>query len=152
MVYGTQASEDRPPRAQTDAEPGIEPGGREPGTERGAKRGAAPGRRPQQPNRRKGKRPRRKMTRARRIRRRIFRSALLVFLVVFGYVGYTVEPYLTYAGSDTLSARVAEWGRDHHLSWAVTWLENTTYKAPPTGGKLSNQQVKTLQGDRKSVV
>jgi hypothetical protein len=66
--------------------------------------------------------------------------------VVFGYVAYTIEPYLTYAGSDTVAARVAEWGRDHHLSWAVTWLENATYKAPPTGGKLSNQQVKTLQG------
>jgi hypothetical protein len=103
-------------------------------------------------NRRRGKKPRRRdrprkpLTRGRKIRRRIFRGALAVFLVVFGYVAYTIEPYLTYAGSDTVAARVAEWGRDHHLSWAVTWLENETYKAPPTGGKLSNQQVKTLQG------
>ena len=91
-------------------------------------------------------RPRKPLTRGRKIRRRIFRGVLAVFLVIFGYVGYTIEPYLTYAGSDTVAARVAEWGRDHHLSWAVTWLENTTYKAPPTGGKLSSQQVKTLQG------
>ena len=96
-------------------------------------------------NRRKGKRSRKPLTRARRIRRRIFRSVLLVFVVVFGYVAYTIEPYLTYAGSDTVAARVAEWGRDHRLSWAVTWLENTTYKAPPVGGKLNDQQVKQLQ-------
>ena len=100
-------------------------------------------------NRRKGKGPRkarRTMTRGRKVRRRIYRSVALVLVVVLGYVGYTIEPYLTYAGSDPVAARVAEWGRDHHLSWAVTWLENATYKAPPTGGKLSNQQVKTLQG------
>jgi hypothetical protein len=103
----------------------------------------------ERPNRRRGKRPRKQrkpLTRGRKIRRRIFRSLALVFLVVFGYVAYTMEPYLTYPGSDTVAARVAEWGRDHHLSWAVTWLENATYKAPPTGGKLSSQQVKTLQG------
>jgi Phosphodiester glycosidase len=141
MVYGTQASEDRPPRLGPGAEPGSQPG-----TVAGAVRDSKPGAPPARPNRRRGKKARRKMTRGRRIRRRIFRSALVVFLVVFGYVGYTIEPYLTYAGSDTLSARVAEWGRDHRLSWAVTWLENTTYKAPPVGGKLSNQQVKTLQG------
>jgi Phosphodiester glycosidase len=95
---------------------------------------------------RRGARPRRPLTRGRKIRRRIFRGVLAVFLVVFGYVAYTIEPYLTYAGSDTVAARVAEWGRDHHLSWAVTWLENETYKPPPTGGKLSNQQVKALEG------
>jgi hypothetical protein len=103
----------------------------------------------ERPNRRRGKRPRKQrkpLTRGRKIRRRIFRSVALVFLVVFGYVAYTLEPYLTYPGSDTVAARVAEWGRDHRLSWAVTWLENATYKAPPTGGKLSTQQVKTLQG------
>lgn len=103
----------------------------------------------ERPNRRRGKRPRKDrkpLTRARKIRRRIFRGTLLVLVVLLGYVGYTIEPYLTYPGSDTVAARVAEWGRDHHLSWAVTWLENETYKAPPTGGKLSNQQVKTLQG------
>jgi hypothetical protein len=141
MVYGTEASEGRPPQVRPRPEPGVERA-RAPKSPRGVE--------PESPrersNRRRGKRPRRRMTRGRRIRRRIFRSLLAVFLVVFGYVGYTIEPYLTYAGSDTLSARVAEWGRDHHLSWAVTWLENTTYKAPPTGGKLSNQQVKALQG------
>ena len=128
MAYGTDASEDR----------------RSPVREAGSRR--RPGSPSARPNRRKGKKPRRKMTRARRLRRRILRSALVVFVVVIGYVGYTIEPYLTYAGSDTISARVAEWGRDHHLSWAVTWLENSTYKAPPVGGKLSTQQAKQLQG------
>ena len=102
-------------------------------------------RRKHRKQRRSGK-PRKPPTRARRIRRGIFRSTLVVLLIVFGYVAYTIEPYLTYAGSDTTAARVAEWGRDHHLSWAVTWLENSTYKAPPVGGKLSSQQAKQLQG------
>jgi hypothetical protein len=106
---------------------------------------------PREPvNRRKGKKPRKAarkpLTRGRKIRRRVFRSTLLVFVVAMGYVAYTIEPYFTYPGSDSVSARVAEWGRDHHLSWAVTWLENATYKAPPVGGKLSNQQVHQLQG------
>lgn len=117
---------------------------------------AAPGREggppdaPRTPvNRRKGKKPRRPrkpFTRARRIRRFTFRSVLLVSLVAFGYLAFTIEPYLTYAGTDSVAARVAEWGRDHHLSWAVTWLENHTYTAPPVGGKLSTQQVQQLQG------
>lgn len=105
---------------------------------------------PREPvNRRRGKKPRKgskPLTRARRIRRHLFRSTLLILLIVCGYVGTTIEPYLTYAGSDSVAARVAEWGRDHHLSWAVTWLENATYKPPPVGGKLSNQQVHSLQG------
>jgi hypothetical protein len=122
-----------------------------------------PDRSPREPvNRRKGRKPRqgpkgkskgrdkskgeKPLTRARKVRRFAFRSTLLVLLVLLGYVGYTIEPYLTYAGSDSVAARVAEWGRDHRMSWAVTWLENATYKAPPVGGKLNSQQVQTLQG------
>jgi hypothetical protein len=98
-------------------------------------------------NRRKGKKPRKVLTRGKRMRRRyLWRPLFAVFLLVFGYVGVTVEPYLTYPGSDSLSARFAEWGRDHHLSGVVTWLENETYKPPPVGGSLSSQQVQQLQG------
>ncbi|MBR7834748.1 phosphodiester glycosidase family protein [Actinospica durhamensis] len=104
-------------------------------------------------NRRKGKKPRRGrkprkvITRGKRLRRRLlWRPLLAVIVLVLGYVGVTIEPYLTYPSSDTISARVAEWGRDHHLSGLVTWLENETYQAPPVGGKLSSQQIQALQG------
>ncbi|WP_034260941.1 hypothetical protein [Actinospica robiniae] len=50
------------------------------------------------------------------------------------------------AGTDSVSARVAEWARDHHLSWAVTWLENESYTPPPTGGGLSADQRRQLLG------
>lgn len=80
-------------------------------------------------------------------RRKIIRRSILgVFLVLSGYVGITLYPYITAPGTDRLSARIAEWGRDHHLGWAVTWLENNTYKAPPTGGSLNSSQLSQLQG------
>lgn len=82
----------------------------------------------------------------RRRRKLVFRSILAVFLLFIGYVGVTIYPYLTAPGTDRLNARVAEWGRDHHLGWAVTWLENATYKPPVTGGKLDPSQLAQLQG------
>lgn len=74
------------------------------------------------------------------------RGMLAFGLVVTGYVGVTIYPYLTGPGTDSVSARVAEWARDHHLSWAVTWLENETYTPPPTGGGLSAAQRRQLLG------
>ena len=41
---------------------------------------------------------------------------------------------LTAPGNDSASARIAEWGRDHHASWLVNWLERTTYTPPKVGG------------------
>jgi hypothetical protein len=69
-----------------------------------------------------------------------------VVLVIAVYVGVTIYPYLSGPGTDSVAARVAEWGRDHHLSWAVSWLENATYTPPPTGGNLSAAQRKALLG------
>lgn len=74
------------------------------------------------------------------------RATLPVLTVCAVYVGVTIYPYLSAPGTDSSAARVAEWGRDHHLSWAVTWLENNTYTAPPTGGALSPAQRKALLG------
>jgi hypothetical protein len=98
--------------------------------------------------RRKGKKP--VPPHILRRRKIIRRSVLGVFLIFFGYVGITLYPYLTAPGTDRLSARVAEWGRDHHLGWAVTWLENTTYKPPATGGTLNSGQLSQLQGPTAS--
>ena len=93
------------------------------------------------------RRPRKERSpRARFIRKVTFRSVLSVVLVIAVYVGVTIYPYVTAPGTDSMAARVAEWGRDHHMSWAVTWLENETYKAPPTGGQLNAAQRKALLG------
>jgi Phosphodiester glycosidase len=42
-------------------------------------------------------------------------------------------------GTDSLAARLAEWGRDHGLGWAVTALERAQYArdAPTVGGSVS---------------
>lgn len=55
------------------------------------------------------------------------RGTAAVVLMMAGYVGVTIYPYLSAPGTDSVAARIAEWGRDHHLSWAVTWLEDSTY-------------------------
>jgi hypothetical protein len=153
MAYGPDASDDpnavpepvrplvprpRPVPRVLEAEPPGAP------AQDPAASGSGPGPRA---SHRKGKKPRKVLSRGKRLRRRyLWRPLLAVFLLVFGYVGVTIEPYLTYPGSDTLSARIAEWGRDHHMSGLVTWLENETYTAPPVGGHLSSQQIKDLQG------
>lgn len=37
-------------------------------------------------------------------------------------------------GTDTTSARLAEWARDHGFDGVITWLETKTYHAPKVGG------------------
>jgi Phosphodiester glycosidase len=81
---------------------------------------------------------------SKRRRKIALRSVLGVFLLISGYVGATLYPYLTQPGTDPVEARVAEWGRDHHLGAMVTWLENTTYQAPATGGSLTASQLAQL--------
>jgi len=107
---------------------------------RGTEAGAAP------TSRRRRGLLRRLPPRVRRTVKWSFRAVMAVVLVIAVYVGVTIYPYLSGPGTDSDAARVAEWGRDHHLSWAVSWLENATYTPPPTGGNLSAAQRKTLLG------
>ncbi len=67
---------------------------------------------------------------------RRFGVLALALLVV---LGYSVGGALLRPGNDTVAQRLAEWGRDHHLNWAVTRLEQTQYalNTPATGGTLS---------------
>ncbi len=73
-------------------------------------------------------------------RRRWWRRFLLVVLVavvVFGsLVGWSVVGALRAPGTDSLAARLAEWGRDHGFDGLITWLERQQYEhnQPPTGG------------------
>jgi hypothetical protein len=90
-----------------------------------------------------------KKARRRRRRRYALRSLLAVLVLVAGYVGFTLTPYLTAPGTDPLGARVAEWARDHQMSMLVTWLENESYTAPATGGKLSSAELAQLQSKKQ---
>ena len=71
-------------------------------------------------------------------------AAAAVFL---GVVGWSIAGALTAPGTDTVEARLAEWGRDHGLSGAVDWLETRQYQEhpPQVGGGLSDQ-AKALLG------
>jgi hypothetical protein len=72
-------------------------------------------------------------------RRRRGRVAVVLGVVVL-LLALVAAPSLTHAltrpGSDSVAARLAEWGRDHGLGPLVTWLEARQYDLhqPPTGG------------------
>ncbi len=71
---------------------------------------------------------------------RRWRRLLLVMLVavaLFGsVVGVSVAGALRAPGTDSVAARLAEWGRDHGFDGLITWLEKQRYERnrPPTGG------------------
>lgn len=75
-----------------------------------------------------------------RPRRRCWRRlglALFVVAVLAGtVVGASVVGALRAPGTDSVAARLAEWGRDHGFDGLVTWLEKQQYdhNPPPTGG------------------
>ena len=70
----------------------------------------------------------------RTIRRGLF-YAFLVFLLL---LGYSIGRALTRPTTESTSAKLAEWGRDHHLGSVVTWLEKVQYDLhpPKKGGDL----------------
>ena len=84
--------------------------------------------------------------RCRRLLGRRVGALLLAGLVV---VGYSVGGALFRRGNDTVAQRLAEWGRDHHLNWAVTRLEQAQYdlNAPKTGGALAGG-IPTAAGEK----
>ncbi|HEV2635589.1 MAG TPA: phosphodiester glycosidase family protein [Actinocrinis sp.] len=128
----------KPGKAARPGSPGA------PAEARGAGTGPGSGRTADPEKAKPGKKKKVRSAKSRRRRKIVLRSTLGVFLLVTGYVGVTLYPYLTQPGTDPLEARVAEWGRDHHLGAAVTWLENHTYQAPATGGSLTASQLAQL--------
>lgn len=66
----------------------------------------------------------------RRPRRVVVGGVLLVVVLV----GISISRSLLSPGTDSTAARLAEWGRDHHLSWVIDRLETVTYQAPAEGG------------------
>jgi hypothetical protein len=59
------------------------------------------------------------------------RAVLALAVVLFGWFAWSMGEALTAPGDDSTAARVAEWGRDHHLGALVTFLETAQYKANP---------------------
>jgi Phosphodiester glycosidase len=77
-------------------------------------------------------------SRARQIRRWTRRTGLVALGVVVAWISVSLGSALSNPSYGTsLIARAAEWGRDHHLGWAVTKLEEVDYDLnPPKVGGL----------------
>jgi Phosphodiester glycosidase len=60
-------------------------------------------------------------------------------VVLLLWLTWSIGGALTAPGTDTTSARLAEWGRFHGLGWVVSALEQMQYKAnpPKVGGSLA---------------
>ncbi|WP_344667837.1 phosphodiester glycosidase family protein [Catenulispora yoronensis] len=82
----------------------------------------------------------------RRRRKIVVRSLWGGVLVVCGTIGWSVAGALTSPGTDTVQARLAEWGRDHGLGGVVSTLEQWQYDLdPPTkGGAVDARQFSDL--------
>ncbi|MEO7069140.1 MAG: phosphodiester glycosidase family protein [Nostocoides sp.] len=75
--------------------------------------------------------------RSRRVYRR--RRVVVGLAAAFAlWLTWSLGGALTAPGTDTVSARLAEWGRFHGLGWAVTGMEQAQYAAntPRTGGSV----------------
>lgn len=83
---------------------------------------------------------------ARGPRLRATRALLLVGLVLLGVTGVSVGRALLASGTDSVSARLAEWGRSHGLSVVIDRLERATYRPPAVGGKPSQRSPLAADG------
>ena len=82
----------------------------------------------------------------RRRRKIIVRSLWGCVLIVFGTIGWSIAGALTTPGTDTVQARLAEWGRDHGLGGVVSTLEKWQYDLDPPkkGGTVDARQFSDL--------
>lgn len=89
----------------------------------------------------------------RRRRRLVTRTVLALSAVSVGWLGWSVGQALTYPGRDGTEARLAEWGRDHHLGLAINQLEDWQYQLDPprVGGSLSPEAAARMKAAVTSV-
>jgi len=78
------------------------------------------------------------------------RAIIAVVVVAVVLVGASVASALSVPGSDSLAARVAEWGRGHGLSGVIDALERTTYQPPEAGGRVAAGSPLTRAGTARS--
>ena len=77
------------------------------------------------------------------VRRRVVFGLALMTLTYGLYLGVTLAVALTNQSYGvSFSARGAEWGREHGMGWAVTWVEQRYYSInkPKTGGTPESNQ------------
>jgi len=72
--------------------------------------------------------------RRRRLLGRVWLVLVVVELVFLGAVGTSVASALTAPGTQSTTARIAEWARNNGMSPLVTWAEQLTYQPPTVGG------------------
>jgi hypothetical protein len=73
-------------------------------------------------------------------------TIILVLIIFLGTMSWSIGHSLAAPGTDTVAARLAEWGRDHGLGFAVTAAENVQYwlHPPKIGGEPPTQVLKEL--------
>ena len=71
---------------------------------------------------------------------------IAILAVLLGLFGYVVGSALSAPGTDSVAARLAEWGRDHGFSGVITWLEKEEYRPPPTGGQPAEGDIAAPAG------
>jgi len=78
--------------------------------------------------------------------RTILVSISIVFAIFLGSLTWSIGSVLSAPGTDTVAARLAEWGRDHGLGFVVTAAENVQYwlNPPKIGGKPTGTELKDL--------
>lgn len=88
---------------------------------------------------RTGVRSARTIRRRRRRAVRLLRTFTVVAAVLIIFPGWSIVGALRAPGTDTTAARLAEWGRDHGLGWAVDALEQVQYdlNPPAVGGTVA---------------
>lgn len=79
-------------------------------------------------------------------KRSVLISLSIVLAIFVGSLTWSIGSVLSAPGTDTVAARLAEWGRDHGLGFVVTAAENVQYwlNPPKIGGKPSGSQLKDL--------
>ena len=80
-------------------------------------------------------------------RRTVLISLSIVLAIFLGSLTWSIGSVLSAPGTDTVAARLAEWGRDHGLGFVVTAAENVQYwlNPPKVGGKPSGTELKDLK-------
>jgi hypothetical protein len=73
-------------------------------------------------------------------------SISIVLAIFLGSLTWSIGSVLSAPGTDTVAARLAEWGRDHGLGFVVTAAENVQYwlNPPKIGGKPTGVELKDL--------
>lgn len=72
-------------------------------------------------------------------RPRLRRGALVVISLGCIWLIWSIVLALTAPGTDSMAAKLAEWGRVHHLGWVITELEKVQYNLskPAVGGTVA---------------